>query len=215
MATEKTTETKVSKNAPMIYGQIAKVMEDVGVVGKNSKNEKQGFMFRGIDAVMNALNPAMTKHHVFVVPRVVEQSEEERPTSKGGTQYFCKLTVEYDFFAEDGSMVTARVVGLGADSGDKGYNKAMSIAFKYACFQVFCIPTEEMKEADPDGHTPEDSAPQYVDEMKQKALLSLATKKGKEFKDDITKLTLADWKKYMDALEQMPDAEKKEVDLGL
>jgi hypothetical protein len=39
------------------------------------------------------------------------------------------------------------------DSGDKATNKAMSIAFKYACFQVFCIPTEEM--IDPDKDTPE------------------------------------------------------------
>ena len=43
------------------------------------------------------------------------------------------------------------------DSGDKASNKAMAIAFKYACFQVFCIPTEEMK--DPDAETPEPSAP--------------------------------------------------------
>lgn len=42
------------------------------------------------------------------------------------------------------------------DSGDKATNKAMAIAFKYACFQVFCIPTEEMK--DPDAETPEPSS---------------------------------------------------------
>ena len=39
------------------------------------------------------------------------------------------------------------------DSGDKATNKAMAIAFKYACFQVFCIPTEEM--TDPDGESHE------------------------------------------------------------
>ena len=39
------------------------------------------------------------------------------------------------------------------DSGDKATNKAMSIAFKYACFQVFCIPTEEMVDPDAEGHT--------------------------------------------------------------
>ena len=44
------------------------------------------------------------------------------------------------------------VVGEGMDSGDKATNKAMAIALKYACFQVFCIPTEEMK--DPDAETP-------------------------------------------------------------
>jgi hypothetical protein len=38
------------------------------------------------------------------------------------------------------------------DSGDKATNKAMSIAFKYACFQVFCIPTEEMQDPDAESH---------------------------------------------------------------
>ena len=34
------------------------------------------------------------------------------------------------------------------DTGDKATNKAMAIAYKYACFQVFCIPTSDI--ADPD-----------------------------------------------------------------
>lgn len=38
------------------------------------------------------------------------------------------------------------------DSGDKATNKAMAIAFKYACFQIFCIPTEEMKDPDAECH---------------------------------------------------------------
>ena len=49
----------------------------------------------------------------------------------------------------DGSKY-AHVIGEAMDSGDKGTNKSMAIAFKYACFQVFCIPTEEIK--DPDGN---------------------------------------------------------------
>ena len=47
----------------------------------------------------------------------------------------------------------AVTIGEGMDSGDKATNKAMAIAFKYACFQVFCIPTEEMN--DPDSESPE------------------------------------------------------------
>ena len=42
-------------------------------------------------------------------------------------------------------------LGEGMDSGDKASNKAMAIAYKYALFQVFCIPTEEM--TDPDGES--------------------------------------------------------------
>ena len=138
-----------------IYQTINAVMEDVGAIGKNSKNQQQNFWFRGIDAVMNALNPAMIKHKLFVVPEVLEQTREERTTAKGGLLIYSICKIRYTFYAEDGSSVAAVVIGEGMDSGDKATNKAMSIAFKYACFQIFCIPTEEMKKDDPDNESPE------------------------------------------------------------
>jgi hypothetical protein len=54
--------------------------------------------------------------------------------------------------AEDGSRHTISVVGEAMDSGDKATNKAMSAAFKYACMEVFCIPTEGTPDADQDTH---------------------------------------------------------------
>lgn len=143
--------------APLIYQAIPKVMEEVGCVEKNQRNLQQGFKFRGIDAVMNALYPAFVKNKVFVVPEVLEQSREERQTRNGANMIYSVCKICYTFFAEDGSNVSAVVVGEGMDSGDKATNKAMASAFKYACFQVFCIPTEEMKEQDPDAKTPESS----------------------------------------------------------
>ena len=137
-----------------IYEAISNVMADIGAVGKNSKNLQQGFMFRGIDAVMNAINPALIKYKVFVVPEILEQSREERKTAKGGLLIYSICKVKYTFYAEDGSFVESVVIGEGMDSGDKATNKAMSIAFKYACFQVFCIPTEEMKDPDADSQEP-------------------------------------------------------------
>ena len=59
------------------------------------------------------------------------------------------LKIKYTFYAEDGSNVSAVVVGEAMDSGDKVSNKCMSVAYKYACFQVLSIPTEETI-ADPD-----------------------------------------------------------------
>jgi hypothetical protein len=41
------------------------------------------------------------------------------------------------------------------DSGDKGNNKCVSIALKYALIDMFTIPTIEQKEADPDGQSVE------------------------------------------------------------
>ena len=141
-----------------IYDAILGVMADVGAIGKDKKNARQGFKYRGIDDVMNALQPAMIKHGIFVVPIVLEQKREERRTSKDGNLIYSICTVKYTFYAKDGSSVDAVVIGEGMDSGDKATNKAMSIAFKYACFQVFCIPTEEMK--DPDAETPPESKPE-------------------------------------------------------
>lgn len=120
-----------------IYETITAVMAEIGSVGKESRNSQQGFMYRGIDAVMNALNPALVKHKLFVVPEILNQRREERQTAKGGNLIYSICTVKYTFYAEDGSSVSATVIGEGMDSGDKATNKAMSIAFKYACFQVF------------------------------------------------------------------------------
>ena len=135
-----------------IYQSITKILEEVPAIGKNKKNTTQGFMFRGIDDVMNTFQPLLAKHKVFMVPQILEQTREERQTSKGGTLIYSICKIKYIFYAEDGSSIEAIVVGEGMDSGDKATNKAMAIAMKYAMFQVFCIPTEEMK--DSDGETP-------------------------------------------------------------
>lgn len=142
-----------------IYEAISRCMEEIGAVGKDAVNKQQGVKYRGIDAVMNAINPALTKNHVFIVPEVLDQSREERTTKSGGALIYSVCRIKYTFYAEDGSCIEAVTVGEGMDSGDKATNKAMAIAFKYACFQVFCIPTEEMK--DPDEETPDTEKPQF------------------------------------------------------
>ena len=161
-----------------IFKAIADTMNDVSAVGKNSKNEKQNYNFRGIDAVMNALHPAMVKNRIFVVPEVLEQQREERQSKNGKLIYsICKI--KYTFFADDGSSISATVIGEGMDSGDKATNKAMSVAFKYACFQVFCIPTEDM--TDPDAETPPPSIPaisaKQIEELKKEMMRTGVTAK--------------------------------------
>lgn len=137
-----------------IYEAICGVMEDIGAVGKNDVNKQQGFRYRGIDAVMNALSPAMNKHKVFCVPTVLEHTREERQTAKGTQLLYSICKIQFRFYTTDGSFVEAVTVGEGMDSGDKATNKAMAIAFKYACFQTFCIPTEELMD-DPERDSPE------------------------------------------------------------
>lgn len=132
-----------------IYAAISGVMKDVGAVAKTDVNAFDKYKFRGIDAVMNALYPAMVKNHVFVTPTVLEATREDR-VSRGKQEplIYSILKVKYTFYTDDGSSVDAIVVGEALDRSDKSTNKAMSAAYKYACFQTFCIPTEEFIDAD-------------------------------------------------------------------
>lgn len=135
-----------------IFTQISKVMGEIGSIGKDRKNTMQGYSFRGIDDAYNAIQPALIKHNVFCVPIVLSREREERQTKNGGTLLYTILNVKFIFYAEDGSNVECETVGEAMDSGDKSCNKAMSAAQKYAFFQTFCIPTEEVKDAEAETH---------------------------------------------------------------
>lgn len=145
--------------APKIYAAISAAMGDINPVGKDNYNQQQKFKYRGIDDVMNALYPVLTRHGLFLAPEVLDHTREERTTKSGGNLIYSILKMRYTLYATDGSSVSAVVIGEGMDSADKSSNKAMAVAMKYALFQLFCIPTEEMGSDDPDGHSPGESFP--------------------------------------------------------
>ena len=161
-----------------IYGLIAQAMKKVGAIGKDSMatnvSGKKMYAFRGIDAVYNALNPVMAELGLFICPEVLEQTREERKSTSGGNLIYSILKVKFTMYAPDGSNVSCVVIGEGMDSGDKASNKAMSIALKYACFELFMIPTEEMSDPDAEVHevmgkdakNPTNSAPVSVNVQK-------------------------------------------------
>lgn len=173
-----------------IYESITKIMEEVPAIGKDKVNKQQGFKFRGIDDVMNALQPLLAKYKVFIAPEILEQIREERTTKTGGNLIYSICKIKYKFYAEDGSSIEAVTIGEGMDSGDKATNKAMAIAMKYALFQVFCIPTEEMK--DPDSETPEESKQkvdlnEIVTEVEAKTIYAMMMQKGLDVEKELQK----------------------------
>ena len=150
------------KNDGLIYRQIPKVMEAVGVIRKGQENKFDHYKFRGIDDVYNALQPALVKFGVFPVPKLLDITQTERKSRKGESMIHTLLQVQYTFYAEDGSFVEVVAPGEAADRSDKSANKAIAAAYKYAMFQLFCIPTEEQAKDDADNTTPEvaDAEPQ-------------------------------------------------------
>lgn len=140
---------------PQIYPRLAAIMKETRAIGKSEKNQQQGFLFRGIDNVMNELHDIFARNEVFILPHVETFTAENRPTKSGGMQTFTRATVRFTYMTTDGSSVETVNVGEAMDSGDKGMNKAMSIALKYSLLQMLLIPTADPK--DPDASTPEET----------------------------------------------------------
>ena len=140
-----------------ITKSLCAITAEIGSIGKNKKNAQQGYSFRGIDDLMNCLHPLFAKYGVLMVPEVLESTREERVTAKGSALISAILKVKYHLIGIDGSEVTATVIGEGMDTADKASNKALAVAFKYAAFQIFCIPTDEIGKDDPDNFTPDRS----------------------------------------------------------
>lgn len=153
--TDKFLEPSGGHPAPKVYKAITQVIASLAKEGisKDRKNDQQGYKFRGIDDVYNALSSCLSGAQLCVLPRVLKREITERQSAKGTALFYVVLDVEFDFVsAEDGSKHVIAVVGEAMDSGDKATNKAMSAAYKYACMQAFCIPTEGDNDADSSTH---------------------------------------------------------------
>lgn len=140
---------------PHVYKAILQVMKSIGKTGisKDRTNTQQNYKFRGIDDVFNVLNGLLSDAELVILPRVMKREVTERATKAGGVLFYVALDVEYDFVsAQDGSKHTVAMAGEAMDSADKATNKAMSAAYKYACIEVFCIPTEGDNDADSTTH---------------------------------------------------------------
>ena len=140
-------DQSANTKSPAIYPALIKANTAIGAIAKNNANHQQHFMFRGVDDVYNELHPILAECGIVIIPEVVNYEVSERQ-ARNGVLLYTRATILHHFTAEDGSHVTTKVVGEAMDSGDKGMNKAMSIALKYALFQLFTIPTKEDKDPD-------------------------------------------------------------------
>ena len=145
---------KTETTHPAIFRALINVMQDGQAISKNKKNAMQGYNFRGIDDLYNALHPLFAKHGVFICSEALDYNREERTTNKGGLLIYTIVKVKFIFYAGDGSHIESVMFGEAMDSGDKSTNKAKSNALKYALMQMFLIPTEDLKDADFDTYTP-------------------------------------------------------------
>ncbi len=178
---------------PNVYECISKVVGELAKEGisKSRKAEtgvgNKGYMFRGIDDVYNHLASLISEAGLCILPRVLAREVVERQSKNGATLIYVVVDVEFDFVSmHDGSKHTVRMLGEAMDTGDKATNKAMSAAYKYACLQTFCIPTEGDNDSENQTH-----------EVKSKSVFTNAAMRNTWTKNTIQAINAAENKEEL------------------
>jgi hypothetical protein len=146
--------------AANVIEALRRVMVDMPGIGKDSHaaESQGGYAYRGIEAITRETQPLFAKHGVIFVPRVVEHSVRDitvaqRPWTD------TSLSVVYRVYGPGGSedfIEVGPIVTFGRDNSDKGANKCMTQALKYALLQTLCISDTH---DDADGSTHEADTP--------------------------------------------------------
>jgi len=167
---------------PSVVEALSAVMGDVQAVGKTGRNTQQNYNFRGVDAVVNAVGPALRAHGVVVVPIQARYEQEHYTTAKGSQMKGVTLTVTFRFYGPAGDFIDAQACGESSDAGDKAMPKAHSVAYRTMLLQALCIPTDE---SDPDSQSHERAAAPSRAEKLYERLAELAVEADAK-REDIT-----------------------------
>jgi hypothetical protein len=150
-----------------LYKKIVAVMNDVGQLQKDGdiedKNGKKMYSYLSEEQTTGSLQRAFITHGLVMFPINVESEivvMESFAYDKKTITPLTKVIVTYKICdSETGESEEIQTIGYGSDSQDKGSNKAMTGAFKYAQRQTFMIST-----GDDGDHTPSAK----LDEERQK-----------------------------------------------
>ena len=146
---------------------LARVMHDLPAIGKDGRADASqgGYAYRGIEQITREAQRLFAKYGVVWSPRVTSHVIKDITVrDKPWTDTI--LTVAYDVYGpshtleEPDTITVGPLVAIGRDNSDKGANKCMTQAFKYALLQVLCISDGA---DDNDGTHDERDAPAHVD----------------------------------------------------
>lgn len=181
-------------DAPKIHAALNEVMKQVGAVKKGDFNDFQKFHFRGVDAVVNAVYPALVEHRVTVQPKVLQYDYSTIDVGKGAASKpmgHARVIVEYTFTSvEDGSTASAAAAGEAFDAGDKATPKAMSVALRTALLQSLMLPTDD---PEPDAQTYERANKVDVYAAAKQAVVDAWEKRRGTFNGDEAARQYGDW----------------------
>lgn len=149
--------TDTEPPAPNVIVALLRVMRDLPAIGKtdHASQEQGGYAYRGIEAITKHAQVLFAKHGVLFVPHVESWDRDEVIVGRDKVWHDDRLRVSYTVYGPGGvddSIIVGPIAAIGRDGADKGTNKCMTQAFKYALLQALCISD---KADDADGQTVE------------------------------------------------------------
>lgn len=138
---------------------LNRVLRDLPGIGKGGRADARqgGYAYRGIEQITREAGPLFAKHGVVFVPKVLSWERDEITVAdKPWTDD--RMTILYTVYGPGGTgdcIEVGPIPAVGRDNSDKGTNKALTQAFKYALLQVLCIADDK---DDADGTTAERDA---------------------------------------------------------
>lgn len=154
-----------------VFEAFTNVMGAVQGIRKGERNQQQGFNFRGIDAVLNAVGPALREHGVTIIPTAESIETERYATAKGGQMQGVIVHMRYTVYGPEGDSFEGSAYGQAADAGDKAVSKAESVAYRTFLLQALTVPTDE---PDPDLSVHERVAPRPSQDVVNTHLAALS-----------------------------------------
>lgn len=160
--------------ASNVVEALRRVMRDLPAIGKDQSAAPQqgGYPYRGIEQITRHVQPLFARHGIVMAPRV-DSAEVKDIVVAGKPWTDTILHVTYTVHGPGGDTLEVRTVGIGRDNSDKGANKAMTQAFKYALLQLLCV-SDAKDDADGQTHEADAPAPRWeIGHAKQRLLAEL------------------------------------------
>lgn len=124
-----------------IHDALLAARREVGAIGKSEKNDFHGFMFRGIESVLNRVGPVLLAHGVNVYPEIRQLESRDITTSKGKKEREVTVWVAYHYVGPEGDEYVSVVPGEASNGGSSAVSQAMSVALRISHLQALQIPT--------------------------------------------------------------------------
>ena len=124
---------------------LGAIMADVGYVRGTGRNDHQRYNYTSDEDLAAAIQPALVKHGVALLP-VSTQVSESTVDVKNGKAQRVLISVTWRVAHTSGQWMQLQTVGEGVDKQDKSTAKGLTGARKYLMRLLFCVPTGDDNE---------------------------------------------------------------------